>query len=267
MFIFNGKFDWSNNALNETITFVFPAGFALNDPVSAYWQWSVDAEGNSKSNVTQVSYTVPTNLQTKLMKRPSPGGQSGIIGGVTKGANDYTVHVSYDHYSFDVALAADSKSIDIIMRNPSGEHAGPFKLSAVRIDAARVPSTVVYTGKLNWLSYAKDEMITLVVPGGVSEGAFFGLYHQWTVDAGGNKKANHAVNGAFQDVKADLAGHVTATFRASYYTYDFIFDGQRGSLTLSNPSGHKSEGNTFVQTDFRSLGVKKVRTCCTSGYV
>ncbi len=38
MFIYNGKLNWLNYASNETIIIVFPAGFALNDPVSAYWQ-------------------------------------------------------------------------------------------------------------------------------------------------------------------------------------------------------------------------------------
>ena len=56
MFIYNGKFDWDTvPAANETITFVFPAGFSLNDPVSAYWQWSKDfdflKEKSSAANV------------------------------------------------------------------------------------------------------------------------------------------------------------------------------------------------------------------------
>ena len=59
MFIYNGKFNWLQpEATNETITIIFPAGFALNDPVSAYWQWSVDAEGHKKAVVANVR-TVP----------------------------------------------------------------------------------------------------------------------------------------------------------------------------------------------------------------
>lgn len=55
MFIYNGKFNWLPYAENETITVVAPAGFALKDPISAYWQWSVDAQGNKKENVCLVS--------------------------------------------------------------------------------------------------------------------------------------------------------------------------------------------------------------------
>ena len=42
MFIYNGKFNWGDQAVNETITVVFPASFAVNDPVSVFFQWSKD---------------------------------------------------------------------------------------------------------------------------------------------------------------------------------------------------------------------------------
>ena len=63
MFIYNGKFNWLEYASNETITVVFPTGFALNDPVSAYWQWTVDAQGNKKPSVASVR---------RLLLLPSP---------------------------------------------------------------------------------------------------------------------------------------------------------------------------------------------------
>ena len=54
MFIYNGKFNWLQYASNETITVVFSDAFALNDPVSTYWQWTVDGAGNKKANVASV---------------------------------------------------------------------------------------------------------------------------------------------------------------------------------------------------------------------
>ncbi|EJF63184.1 hypothetical protein DICSQDRAFT_168065 [Dichomitus squalens LYAD-421 SS1] len=235
MFIYNGKFTYYRYALDETITFVFPVGFALNDPVNAYWQWTVDAKGNQKPNTPR----------------------SGISSSVVKTADEYRVHVSFGYYRVDVTVAADFKSISFLMRSRSEGPAGPFTLPAMHAEASRMPSTVVYTGKLNWRSWAENEMITLVIPDGVSEGAFFGLYHQWTVDAAGNQKTNYPVNGVFQNVSADLSGAVTATSKASYYTYDFSFHGKEGSFTLLDPNGDKSEGNKIMQTDFRSLGTKK----------
>ena len=55
MFIYNGKFNWPDYASNETITIIFPAGFSLNDPVSAFWQWSVDPVINEKARASSVS--------------------------------------------------------------------------------------------------------------------------------------------------------------------------------------------------------------------
>ena len=73
MFIYNGKFNWLDYASDETITVVFPAGFALNDPVSAYWQWTVDAQGNKKPSVASVRvahlsspFAPPTNSSASI---------------------------------------------------------------------------------------------------------------------------------------------------------------------------------------------------------
>ena len=132
------------------------------------------------------------------------------------------------------------------MRNPKGDTSGPFALAAMHINPTNIPSTVVYTGALEWYSYAKGELTTLVVPYGVTDGVFFGLYHQWTVDAKGVQKANAPVNGVFQNVKYAADGSTTATFNGGYYTYSFTFNGKRGSFVLSNPKGDKSQENKFA---------------------
>ena len=139
------------------------------------------------------------------------------------------------------------------MHGQDGNTSGPFDLAAMHINPADIRSVVVHTGKLEWLSYAKDEMITLVVPYGVAEGEFFGLYHQWTVDAQGVEKANVRVNGVFQNVQFS-AWHrsIIAEYKAEYYTYKFSFGGNVGSLELSNPRGDTSQGNRFTVTYTRS---------------
>lgn len=225
MFIYNGKFNWLNYASNETITVVFPAGFALNDPVSAYWQWSADALVNKKASVAS----------------------SGVVNSVTTTADGYSrIHFSFGYYTFDATVTADNKTLSVTMRNPKGDTSGPFDLAAMHINPTSIPSTVVYTGALEWYSYAKGELTTLVVPYGVAEGAFFGLYHQWTVDAKGVEKANAPVNGVFQDVKYGADGTVTAAFKTGYYSYSFTFSGKEGSFVLSNPKGDKSQDNKFA---------------------
>ncbi|KAI1791099.1 hypothetical protein LXA43DRAFT_1013480 [Ganoderma leucocontextum] len=225
MFIYNGKFNWFNYASNETITIVFPAGFALNDPVSAYWQWTVDAKDNKKASVAKSA--VVQNVTTAL------DGSSSIL-------------FSFGYYHFDATVTADFKTLTVEMRNPKGDVSGPFDLGVTHVNPTNIPSTVVYTGRLGWYSYAKDEMTTLVVPYGVAEGNFFGLYHQWTVNAQGVEKANASINGVFQDVKIEADGRITAKFSASYYTYTFTFNGREGSFVLSNPKGEKSGDNKFA---------------------
>ncbi|KAI1791068.1 hypothetical protein LXA43DRAFT_451172 [Ganoderma leucocontextum] len=225
MFIYNGKFNWFNYASNETITIVFPAGFALNDPVSAYWQWTVDGKGNKKPSVAN----------------------SGVVQSITKASDGSSRFLfSFGYYSFSATVTADFKTLTVEMRNPKGDASGPFDLGVTHINVTNIPSTVVYTGRLEWYSYAKDEMTTLVVPYGVAEGNFFGLYHQWTVNAQGVEKANAPINGVFQDVKIEADGRITAKFSASYYTYTFTFGGKEGSFVLSNPKGDKSGDNKFA---------------------
>nr|VWP02013.1 Glucose transporter rco-3 [Ganoderma boninense] len=228
MFIYNGKFDWLKYASNETFTIIFPAGFALNDPVSAYWQWTVDAQGHKKADVSS----------------------SGVIQSTTTAVTgDYRrIHFSFGYYSFEATVTTDYKTLTLTMRNPGGSVSKPFALTAMHINPTNIPSTVVYTGRLEWFSYAKEEMTTLVVPYGVAEGLFFGLYHQWTVDAKGVQNANHTVNGVFQDVQYGADGTTTASFQAAYYAYHFTFNGKdsSGSFVLKNPTGGTSEGNKFA---------------------
>ena len=129
----------------------------------------------------------------------------------------------------------------------NGTTSGPFNLTARHINPANIRSIVVYTGTLEWSSYAVNEMVTLVVPYGVTDGSFFGLYHEWTVGADGVEKANDPVSGVFQDVKYGVDGTITAVYKAEYYTYEFTFSGKESSFVLSNPTGVRSE-NKFAVT-------------------
>ena len=65
MFVYNGKFNWTSGettASNEMITMVFPVGFTLNDPVSAYWQWSTDTQADKKTSVSSAGVVLESNF-------------------------------------------------------------------------------------------------------------------------------------------------------------------------------------------------------------
>ncbi|KAG7086110.1 hypothetical protein E1B28_003624 [Marasmius oreades] len=222
MFTFNGKLNWFKYAVNETITVVFPAGFAVNDPVCAFWQWTEDAAGNKKANTTQL----------------------GFINSVTTKTGEYQVSFAFDYYSFEATVAGDSSTITATMFNPKGDRSEATTLNRQFGNLVQFRSTTVFTGKLNWLKYAENEMLTLVVPRGVSNGAPVGLYHQWTVDAKGVKKANHAVNATFRDVTTDK-GETKATFDDGYYTYNTTVQsgGQEVKILMSNPNHDQSDND------------------------
>ncbi|KAI1791076.1 hypothetical protein LXA43DRAFT_451549 [Ganoderma leucocontextum] len=197
MYVFNGKINWFESASSECFTLVFPAGFALNDPVSAHWQWSVDpCCGKEKVNTSR----------------------SGIITAVYKIAEQYRLTIPFDVYTFEVTVAADGRSATL-----SNQQDAPTTLTLSYSDCIQIPTTVVYTGKLTYAQYAKDEMITLVLPAGFSPDAPVGLYYQFTVDAKGVSKRNQVDIGTLSGVEKAANGTVTAVFKASYYQYQFTF--------------------------------------------
>jgi hypothetical protein len=159
MHVYTGKLNWFEYAQNECITVVFPAGFALKGPVCAYWQWTVDAEGNVKSNCTQVQYLLAW-CGTIAVIHPSYF-QEGSITIITNTTNQYYVHFAFSYYAFEGSISADFKSLSLKMLNPGGE-AQDVWLSLLHSDAVHVPSISVFTGKLHWFEYSQNEMVTLV---------------------------------------------------------------------------------------------------------
>lgn len=244
MYVYNGKLNWGFKASNECFTIVFPSGFALNDPVCAYWQWTKSDSGEPKVNTCQ----------------------NGTIIGTSKTAKEHRISCAFNYYSFDAVVGNNFSSLKVTMRNPMGDH-DTSDLALQYSNAVSVPSTVIYTGKLHWFKYAKGEMVTLVVPAGITEGAPVGMYFQWTVDSGGNEKKNHVTNASFKDVNIAVNGDITGRLDdSSYYTFEATVKsgGQEVVLRMTNPSGHQDENAPYnlKQTDFRSSGTKKVRNTC-----
>ncbi|KAJ7450284.1 hypothetical protein B0H11DRAFT_321707 [Mycena galericulata] len=239
MYVYVGKLNWFEYTQNECMTIVFPAGFALKDPVCAYWQWTVDAAGNAKSNCTQ----------------------EGFITGVTNTTAQYYVRFPFSYYTFEGSVSANFSSLSLKMSNPQGE-TRDVSLSLLRGDAVRVPSTSVFTGKLHWFKYSQNEMATLVIPGEVANGEPVILIHQWTDDGAGNSQVNHPVSGTLRTVNVGSNGDLSATFSDEYYTFAFTLRKSHNDVVLSmtDKSGeHDSRAPYYnlKQTDFRDLHQKK----------
>ncbi|KAI0168952.1 hypothetical protein GGR52DRAFT_592734 [Hypoxylon sp. FL1284] len=238
MYVYVGKLNWFEYAENECITIVFPAGFALKDPVCAYWQWTVDSSGARKKNCTQ----------------------EGFITSVTNSTSEYRVRFPFDYYAFEGTISTDFATLSLEMMNPAGDRRS-VGLSLEHSDEVRVPSASVFTGKLDWFEYSQNEMATLTVPGNVANAEPVILSHQWTEDADGNVKKNHIVNGTLASVNTNADGEVTAAFDDGYYTYNFTVPRSNNGVVLqmSNPSGDvdSSAPYNLGQTDFRDLRKKK----------
>ncbi|KAK3291551.1 uncharacterized protein B0H64DRAFT_330401 [Chaetomium fimeti] len=238
MHVYVGKVNWYDYAKDECITIVFPAGFAVNDPVCAYWQWTVDTNGNKKSNTTQL----------------------GLITSVTKTAIEYGVRFAFDYYAFEGVVSEGLNTLSLTMSNPSGDKSN-VSLSKRHGDAVRIPTTSVFTGKLHWFEYSQDEMATLVIPGDVADGEPVILSHQWTKDGEGNPKANHTVSGTMTGVQPKSDGTVSAQFNDGYYTYNFTMNttGTNLLLRMANPSNDRDSNAPYSlkRTDFRDTNKKK----------
>ncbi|KPM42498.1 hypothetical protein AK830_g4035 [Neonectria ditissima] len=101
----------------------------------------------------------------------------------------------------------------------------------------------VYSGKLKWFSYGKDETFVIILPNGpvrVGDAAY--LFFQWTVDAKGVKKPNCFQNLVVDKVSKTQDGNDTFTLSHHYYSWEITTEQAYGKLnvTMSNPSNAKS---------------------------
>ncbi len=239
MYVYRGKFDWFEYAVNEAITVVFPTDLILGELVSAFWQWTKDSQGTQKVNTSS----------------------NGIIDSVT--VAEKKIGFFYDqYYKFDGTVADDSKSLTLVMRKTSGEKSTPFTLQLVYSEPAFVPNCLVYTGKLDWFYYAKNEMITLVVPSpSFSDGNTVCVYWEWTVTSTGLKKANHDWVAPMKISSKTEDGVKQLVIASSYYRFDGEVNGNRDvvTLTMSKPSGEKSNLITLRLAN-NMMSRKKVRS-------
>jgi chromosome segregation ATPase len=101
----------------------------------------------------------------------------------------------------------------------------------------------VYAGKLNWGTYAKDELLVVILPRSpICVGDTICNYSQWTKDSKGNVKVNELRHDIIDKVAKADNGNDVFYFGRGYYSYKVeAQDGyQTLSFTMSNPAGDKS---------------------------
>ena len=158
---------------------------------------------------------------------------------MSKTIDHYSLKVALDYYTFEITHAPDRSSVTLLMTNPAGDgRSSPATLTLRHVDSIQFPTTVTYTGKLNYLEYARNEMVTLVLPTGqISPDAPAGLFYQFTVDGAQVPKRNEIAVGTLSNVAKAANGTVVAAFETSYYRYQFTFsaDEDRVSAVMISP--------------------------------
>ncbi|QRV97881.1 kinase domain protein [Ceratobasidium sp. AG-Ba] len=237
MYVYVGKLNWLTYARNECVTIVFPAGFALNDPVCVYWQWTIGSKGNRKRNHPQI----------------------GLITRAVKTSTGCSVTFPFEYYTFNAIVLPNVAGLSVTMSSPRGDTSA-FTLETQFHNTQNILTTSVYIGKLDWLTFGENEMVTVVLPL-KADGQPVILNHQWTRDSSGKEKTNHTVVSALNvDLKSSDA------FRASFSDgyYFFGLEIPKGSkelvLSMTNPHGiHDAKAPyRLEQMDFRQIGIQGV---------
>lgn len=109
---------------------------------------------------------------------------------------------------------------------------------------------VIFRGKLDYYSYAKDEGITVIFPQGVQAGNTALAYWQWTVDSQGNLKPNTNYQGIIDIIKIEASDSRVVGFTdRNYYRFDgeLSKDGLTLKLTMTSIKDNKSSLMTLSQ--------------------
>ena len=214
MYIFYGKLNWSYYVKAEPLVLLFPGDLGYYDPVCAYWQWTVNGNGNKKVNNWQETF----------------------ITSITK-EHDGSLRLGFDFdniYLYTVTVAEDANTVKLTMRDKDGMISEPQILRQSFWGPEKIPSCSVYVGKFEDRYYAHNEMLTVVVPKDFDSGSHVCAYFQWTKDAHGVKSSiNHIVT-RFRTVYDMSDGGAAFEFVSedSYYVWDGSVNKDRTSLTL-----------------------------------
>ncbi|KAL1707958.1 hypothetical protein EV121DRAFT_197992 [Schizophyllum commune] len=228
MYVYSGKMDFER-AVNESITFVFPVDLALQDPVCVYWQWS----DRSKENNTQASLY-------------------GTIHEIMKTDTRYSVCFMCSSFQFEADFTPDLESMTVKMyTNPRTPSVTTVTRSLST--PSLVPTTRVYTGKFSWPEEATNEMMTLVVPDDIYDGAPVGVYFQYTVNTPEAPRTRYSLSSTFHTVEKS-----NTQIKASFDTFDVvIYYPAAKSAKITRRGVTSSQAVDLQQTDWRQARKKR----------
>ncbi|RKK72607.1 hypothetical protein BFJ69_g9923 [Fusarium oxysporum] len=173
MFIYQGKLNWYNYAVDETFTIIFPKGVVrANDPVYIFTQWTKDASGVEKAKFFQ------TTLVQDLTQLPKTTDVSFTLSGAWYNYA-ITTEQNYSKIKVDMTSLSGGKASTALERHwqPQGE---------INPNAA----LRIWAGSINWRENAVNEQAIFVLPEDFEDGKPIVSSWQWTKDGSGNAKTS-----------------------------------------------------------------------------
>ncbi|KAL0935862.1 uncharacterized protein CTRU02_208076 [Colletotrichum truncatum] len=197
MYVYFGKLNWQHYAENETFALVLPNGpVRTGDPAYIFFQWTKDEHGNKKSNWFQ-NIIVSNASKTE-------GGDDIFTLKHHPYSWQITTQSAYNKLNVTMSRACDLKSNMVLSRywKSQGETSN---------EASRV-----WTGKINWPTYAENEMAMFIVPEGFGEGKPVLSLWQWTKDAHEQKPKDPSFRSELMKVVPGAANGVKFTYKSFY---------------------------------------------------
>ncbi|KAH7141020.1 hypothetical protein EDB81DRAFT_844013 [Dactylonectria macrodidyma] len=220
MFVYSGKLKWLSYGVDETFVIVLPNGpVRVGDAAYFFTQWTVDSKGVKKPNWFQ-------NL---------------VVDKVTKTATgDDTFSFKSHYYTFEATSKDVYGKLDLKMSKPGVESLMTLERIWQSEGAESTSPGRIWTGKIDWLSFASNEMAIFIAPDGLGEGKPILSLWQWTEDSAGNKKSP-SFRQAVQKVEPGApAGQVKFSYH-SYYDIACTWDEKTEKLAVKMSENSRTE--------------------------
>ncbi|KAJ0363091.1 hypothetical protein COL154_005709 [Colletotrichum chrysophilum] len=236
MYVYLGKLNWKGAAVAEDETFIviLPNGAVrTGDPAYVFFQWTRDEYGVPKANWFQ---TISIDKVSKT----------------DKGDDVFTL--KHPKFSWKITSQQAYENIKITMSDcASHETSSSLKrVWGTHSHGDKANDTVrVWTGKINWSTFAKNEMAAFIAPEGFGQGRPIISLWQWTKNYAG--KANDpSLRCEYQKIEAENDDVVRFTY-TSYYDLDCTFNRQTGKLSVRMKSPQDSSAKDLGEFTLAGL--------------
>ncbi|KAH6873881.1 hypothetical protein B0T10DRAFT_553013 [Thelonectria olida] len=211
MFIYSGKLKWQKYAQDETFVIILPNGpVRVGDTAYFFSQWTVDSKGVTKPNWFQ------SLVINKVSKTPS---------------GDDTFTFAHHYYSWEITSQQVYDKLDVTMANPTN-YKSTMTLDRIWQSEGdqSAGSARIWTGKINWVHFASNEMAIFIVPEGFGEGKPVLSLWQWTSDGSGKEKSPSFRN-EVQKLEPGAGNGVKFSYK-SYYDLTCTWDEKTEKLAV-----------------------------------